>query len=67
MCPLLASCVDNFLRSQSNAVVDDLHTGIARAHGDLLGAIGVTGDTSDNDELCAVAAVEAAGLRAVTG
>lgn len=28
-----------------------------------LGAIGVTGDTSDNDELCAIAAIEAAGLR----
>ena len=30
--------------------------------GSLLGAIGVSGDTSDNDELCALAGVEAAGL-----
>jgi uncharacterized protein GlcG (DUF336 family) len=30
--------------------------------GDLLGAIGVTGDTSDNDEAAAVAGVESAGL-----
>lgn len=27
-----------------------------------LGAIGVTGDTSDNDELCAIAGIRAAGL-----
>ena len=33
----------------------------------LLGAIGVSGDTSDNDEVCAVAAVPAAGLLADTG
>jgi uncharacterized protein GlcG (DUF336 family) len=32
----------------------------------ILGAIGVTGDTSDNDELCALAGVAAAGLT-VTG
>ena len=30
--------------------------------GDLLGAIGVTGDTSDNDEAAAVAGIEGAGL-----
>ncbi|HTM96739.1 MAG TPA: heme-binding protein, partial [Croceibacterium sp.] len=30
--------------------------------GDILGAIGVTGDTSDNDEDCARAAIEAVGL-----
>ena len=31
--------------------------------GSLLGAIGVSGDTSDNDEACAIAGVEAAGLK----
>ena len=31
--------------------------------GQVLGAVGVTGDTSDNDELCALAGIEAAGLR----
>lgn len=31
--------------------------------GDLLGAVGVTGDTSDNDELCAFGGIEAAGLK----
>ncbi|MFX5385607.1 heme-binding protein, partial [Acinetobacter baumannii] len=33
----------------------------------LLGAVGVSGDTSDNDEICAVAGIEAAGLKANTG
>ena len=31
--------------------------------GAVLGAVGVTGDTSDNDELCALAGIAAAGLR----
>jgi uncharacterized protein GlcG (DUF336 family) len=35
--------------------------------GTLLGAVGISGDTSDNDELSAVAGIEAAGLKAVTG
>ena len=30
--------------------------------GEILGAVGITGDTSDNDEACAVAGVEAVGL-----
>ena len=33
----------------------------------VVGAVGVSGDTSDNDEICAVAGIEAAGLRADTG
>ncbi|OYU34711.1 heme-binding protein [Novosphingobium sp. PASSN1] len=32
------------------------------AAGEVIGAVGVTGDTSDNDEKCAVAGVAAAGL-----
>jgi len=35
--------------------------------GALLGAVGVSGDTSDNDETAAVSGVEAAGLTAETG
>ena len=35
--------------------------------GNLLGAVGVTGDNSDNDELCAIAGIEAAGLVADAG
>ncbi|QFG68493.1 GlcG/HbpS family heme-binding protein [Ornithinimicrobium pratense] len=34
--------------------------------GTLLGAVGITGDTSDNDEAAAVAAIEALGLTAQT-
>jgi uncharacterized protein GlcG (DUF336 family) len=32
---------------------------------DIVGAVGVTGDTSDNDEACALAAIEAQGLKAL--
>ncbi|WP_299690106.1 heme-binding protein [uncultured Tateyamaria sp.] len=35
--------------------------------GVLLGAIGITGDSSDNDEACAVAAIKAQSLTADTG
>jgi uncharacterized protein GlcG (DUF336 family) len=35
--------------------------------GALLGAVGVSGDTSDNDEIAAVAGIEAAGLKADPG
>jgi len=35
--------------------------------GALLGAVGVTGDKSDNDEICCIAGIEAAGLVADTG
>ena len=35
--------------------------------GILLGAVGISGDTSDNDEACAVAGIEAAGLTANAG
>ncbi len=37
------------------------------AEGEVIGAAGISGDTSDNDESCAVAGIEAAGLRAQTG
>ena len=35
--------------------------------GALLGAVGISGDTSDNDEACAIAGIEAAGLKANPG
>jgi uncharacterized protein GlcG (DUF336 family) len=35
--------------------------------GDIAGAVGISGDTSDKDEICAVAGIEAAGLTADTG
>jgi uncharacterized protein GlcG (DUF336 family) len=37
------------------------------ASGALLGAIGISGDTSDNDEICALAALEKAGLKGSAG
>ena len=40
---------------------------IRDAAGALLGAVGVSGDTSDNDEIVAVAGINAAGLEAETG
>lgn len=40
---------------------------IRDASGDLLGAIGISGDTSDNDETAACAGIAAAGLVAETG
>jgi uncharacterized protein GlcG (DUF336 family) len=51
-------------------------TGILPAHGGvlirdatglLIGAVGVSGDTSDNDELCALIGIAAVGLIADTG
>jgi uncharacterized protein GlcG (DUF336 family) len=35
--------------------------------GDIVGAVGISGDTSDKDEACAVAGIEAAGLKAQPG
>ena len=35
--------------------------------GTLLGAVGISGDMSDNDEAAAIAGIEAAGLNAVIG
>ncbi len=40
---------------------------IRDASGAIIGAVGVTGDTSDNDEVCAIAGIEAAGLKADPG
>jgi uncharacterized protein GlcG (DUF336 family) len=40
---------------------------IRDASGDIVGSVGISGDTSDKDEACAVAGIEAAGLTADTG
>ncbi len=40
---------------------------LVRSAGQLVGAVGITGDTSDNDELAAVAGIEAAGFEADAG
>ena len=40
---------------------------IKNGSGEVLGAVGISGDTSDRDESCAVAGIEAAGLAAAIG
>ncbi|GEP08955.1 GlcG/HbpS family heme-binding protein [Methylobacterium gnaphalii] len=40
---------------------------IRDGEGRVVGAVGVSGDTSDNDEICALAGIEAAGFRGDTG
>ena len=35
--------------------------------GTIIGAVGISGDTSDNDEICAIAGIETAGLKADPG
>ena len=40
---------------------------IKDADGAVLGAVGISGDTSDKDEVCAIAGIEAVSLKAVVG
>src|SRR5947207_15521938 len=40
---------------------------IRDAAGDVIGAVGISGDTSENDEVCGLAGIEAAGLKADPG
>lgn len=40
---------------------------IRDAAGEIVGAVGISGDTSDNDEAAAIAGIEAAGLTADAG
>ncbi|MGC6391442.1 MAG: GlcG/HbpS family heme-binding protein [Alphaproteobacteria bacterium] len=40
---------------------------LIKSDGVILGAVGITGDTSDNDEACAIAAIEAIGFVADPG
>lgn len=40
---------------------------LIRAGGEIVGSVGISGDTSDKDELCALHGIECAGLVADTG
>ncbi|MEX2128256.1 MAG: heme-binding protein [Xanthobacteraceae bacterium] len=40
---------------------------IRNANGNIVGATGISGDTADKDEACAIAGIEAAGLKADAG
>ena len=35
--------------------------------GEVIGAVGISGDTGDNDEVCALAGIQAAGLAGIPG
>lgn len=56
------------MNSLSNGSLVPVPGGVLiREDAKIIGAIGVTGDSSDNDEACAVAAIEALGFGADTG
>ena len=40
---------------------------IRDASGEVVGAVGISGDTSDNDEVCGIKGIEAAGFKADPG
>ena len=40
---------------------------ITGADGEVVGAVGISGDTGDNDEVCALAGIKTVGLSAVPG
>ena len=40
---------------------------IRNAHNQIIGAVGISGDTGDNDEIIGIAGIEAAGLKADAG
>ena len=56
------------MNSLSNGSLVPVPGGVLiREDTNIIGAVGVTGDSSDNDEACAVAAIEALGFVADTG
>jgi uncharacterized protein GlcG (DUF336 family) len=58
---MLASASDGRIVTNPGGVL------IRDGAGTILGACGVSGDTSDKDEMCAIAGIEAAGLKADPG
>ena len=73
-CGELKSVVDSFVGNEVGAGNPESTTGGGnegekkkRAGGDVVGAVGISGDTSENDEKCAVAGITAAGLKADPG
>ena len=55
-----ALCNGNLVPNPGGVLIRD-------ASGAIIGAVGASGDTGDNDELCVVAGIEAAGLKADIG
>lgn len=56
-----------FAASQGRMIPSPGGVLILDAAKEVVGAVGVTGDVGDNDELCAIAGIEAVGLTPVTG
>jgi uncharacterized protein GlcG (DUF336 family) len=56
-----------FAASQGRVVPAPGGVLIRDAGGDVIGAVGISGDTGENDEICAVTGIEAAGLKAQPG
>lgn len=66
--PLGAAFVDAIASASGGRVVPVAGGVLIRdADGAVIGAVGISGDTSDRDEACAVAGIEATGLGADTG
>ena len=53
--------------SQGRAVPSPGGVLILDEHQEVIGAVGISGDTGDNDELCALAGIAVAGLAAAPG
>ena len=53
--------------SQGRAVPSPGGVLILDKDNDVIGAVGISGDTGDNDEACALAGIAAAGMRAAAG
>ena len=53
-------CGGNIVPNPGGVLIKD-------GNGKIIGAVGISGDTGENDEICAVAGIEAAGLTADTG
>ena len=67
--PYLAESGDGHLVNVSSmgALVPVPGGVLIRKNGAILGAVGITGDSSDNDEACAIRAIEDAGFTADAG
>ena len=67
-CPHEADVIDALTTiSKGRLVANPAGVLIKDAAGNVLGAVGISGDTSDKDEVCAVAGIEAAGLKPQVG
>lgn len=58
----------NMLMQLTNGNMSPVLGGVLiRSESDIVGAVGITGDTAENDEACAIAGIEAAGLKPDAG